>query len=71
MATIGDSHFNIGDMKVPTFYSSVRGDIIVYIVFMPVVGVVFGGIHFVGWFFNFPSSDEAMVCGFYWYRLSI
>ena len=35
MATIDDSHFNIGDMKVPTIYSSVRGDIIVYIVFMP------------------------------------
>ena len=28
---------------------------------MPVVGVVFGGIHCVGWFFNFPSSDEAML----------
>ena len=61
MATTDDSHVNIGDMKLPTFYSSVRGDIKVYIFFMPVVGVVFGGIHCVGWFFNFPSSDEAMI----------
>ena len=28
---------------------------------MSVVGVVFGGIHCVGWFFDFPSSDEAML----------
>ena len=26
---------------------------------MSVVGSVFGGIHCAGWFFNFPSSDEA------------
>ena len=33
-----------------------------FIFCMPVVGVVFGGIHCVGsWFFNFPSSDEAML----------
>ena len=61
MATTDDSHVNIGDMKLPTFYSSVRGDIKVYIFFMPVVGVVFGGIHCVGWFFNFPSSGEAIL----------
>ena len=28
---------------------------------LPIVGVIFGGIHCVGWFFNFPSSDEAML----------
>jgi len=28
---------------------------------MPVVGIVFGGIHCIGWFFNFPSSDEAIL----------
>jgi hypothetical protein len=58
---INDSHFDIGDMKVPTFYSKENeGDVIAYIC-MPVAGVVFGGIHCIGWFFNFPSSDEAML----------
>ena len=28
---------------------------------MSVAGAVFGGIHCAGWFFNFPSSDEAML----------
>ena len=28
---------------------------------MAVVGVVFGGIHCAGWFFNFPSNVEAML----------
>ena len=28
---------------------------------MSVVGIVFGGIHCAGWFFNFPSSDEAVL----------
>ena len=52
-----------GDMKVPTFYSSskVEDDLVAYIVFVPVVGAVFGGIHCAGWFFNFPSSDEALL----------
>ena len=27
----------------------------------PVVGVVFRGIHCVGWFFNSPSGDEALL----------
>ena len=58
MAMTDDSHFNVGDMKVPIFYSSV-GEMIAYILLMPLVGVVFGGIHCIGWFFNFPSSDEA------------
>ena len=55
--------FNTGDMKVPTFYSTNHkqdeGEA-VYIS-MSVVGVVFGGIHCAGWFFTFPSSDEAML----------
>ena len=60
--TTNDSDFNIGDMKVPIFYSAEREeDEIAYILCMPVVGVVFGGIHCVGWFFNFPSSVEAML----------
>ena len=55
-------NFNTGDMKVPTFYS-VRDDggKKAYVFTMSVVGVVFGGIHCAGWFFNFPSSDEAML----------
>ena len=52
-----------GDMKIPTFYAeSESGGVAVAIVIcMPVVGVVFGGIHCAGWFFNFPSSAEAML----------
>ena len=52
------------DMNVPTFHVSETGlerDEIASILVMPVVGVVFGGIHCVGWFFSFPSSDEAML----------
>ena len=30
-------------------------------VFFPILGVIFGGIHCAGWFFYFPSSDEAML----------
>ena len=61
--TTDDWILNIGDMKVPTFYSKENaGDgMIVAFTCMPVVGVVFGGIHCVGWFFIFPSSDEALL----------
>ena len=53
---------NIGDMKVPTFYSPRKiGNEVVYVFSMSVIGVVFGGIHCAGWFFNFPSNDEAML----------
>jgi hypothetical protein len=56
---------NTGLMKIPTFYSSISSEginVAAYvIVIMSVVGVVFGGIHCIGWFFNFPSSDEAML----------
>ena len=49
-------------MKVPTFYSTAsKGNDEAVFNFMCVVGVVFGGIHCAGWFFNFPSSDEAML----------
>jgi hypothetical protein len=53
-----------GDMKVPTFYSSISSEdinVAAYIIMMSVVGIVFGGIHCIGWFFNFPSGDEAML----------
>ena len=53
-----------GDMKIPTFYATDPGenrDILAGFICMPIVGVVFGGIHCVGWFFNFPSSAEAML----------
>ena len=54
--------FNIGDMKVPTFYATENEDAEYLTVFLfPVVGVVFGGIHCAGWFFDFPSSDEVML----------
>ena len=62
ISIIAADYFNTGNMKVPTFYSTRNdGDEVAYIFFMAVVGVVFGGIHCVGWFFNFPSSDEAML----------
>ena len=54
--------FDIGDMKVPTFYSIENdGGALGFVFLFPVVGVIFGGIHCAGWFFDFPSSDEAML----------
>ena len=55
-------NFNTGDMKVPTFYSTKQyGSELPNIFLMSVAGAVFGGIHCAGWFFNFPSNDEAML----------
>ena len=59
------SDIGAGEMKVPTFYASgLESDfgVGVAIIFcMPIVGGVFGGIHCAGWFFNFPSTAEAML----------
>ena len=53
------------DMKIPTFYAAESElenlDGVARVICMSMVGVVFGGIHCIGWFFNFPSSDEAML----------
>ena len=59
-------YFDTGDMEVPTFYSArveakVEGPNIAYVFCMPVVGVVFGGIHCVRWFYSFPSNNEAIL----------
>ena len=60
-----DSDIGVGDTKVPTFYASGSArpsrDRVAFFICMPIVGVVFRGIHCVGWFFNFPSSAEAML----------
>ena len=58
---IKTDEFDNGDMKVPTFYSmeNDEGVGLAVVILFPVVGVVFGGIHCVGWFFDFPSRDEA------------
>ena len=64
-----DDEIGAGDIKVPTFYASYSaqepepglGEAITRVFCMPVVGVVFGGIHCVGWSFHFPSSAEAML----------
>ena len=61
---LGTDHFSIDDMKVPTFYSirieeGVAG--LGFYFFFAGVGIIFGGIHCAGWFFDFPSSDEAML----------
>ena len=62
VSILATDDFNIGDMKVPTFYSSKQdGNGVTYIFFMSFFGVVFGGIHCAEWFFHFPSSDEAML----------
>ena len=57
--------FDRRDMKVPTFssYSTENdgGALLGLVFFFPVVGGTFGGIHCAGWFFYFPSSDEAML----------
>jgi len=61
---IFDSDLNASDLKVPTFYSSTSNDDIndvTYFFMMSGAGVVFGGIHCIGWYFNFPSSVEGML----------
>ena len=62
IAIFAVSDFNTHIMKVPTFYSTRReGSEVAYVFLISVVGVIFGGIHCAGWFFNFPSHDEAML----------
>ena len=66
LAMIGGPDSRAGDMKIPTFYASKSksesaGESVAIVICMPVVGVVFGGIHCAGWFFDFPSSAEAML----------
>ena len=61
-----DSDIGVGGMKIPTFYateseSEISGDAAPRVLCMSLVGGVFGGIHCAGWFFNFPSSAEAML----------
>ena len=59
---IGNPDSRAGDMKIPTFYAEPEGDGDgARFICIPVVGGVFGGIHCVGWFFDFPSSAEAML----------
>ena len=54
---------NTGAMKVPTFFSTDRSEAADVAIgsLLSLVGVVFGGIHCAGWFFSFPSSDEAIL----------
>ena len=64
LAMIGmEVSLRAGDMKIPTFYaeSETDGEAVAFYICIPVVGAVFGGIHCVGWFFDFPSSAEAML----------
>ena len=64
LVMLGMPDFWAGDMKIPTFYATDSGEdrnLFAYIFCMTVVGVVFGGIHCAGWFFDFPSSAEAML----------
>jgi hypothetical protein len=59
-----ESEIGVGDMKIPTFYATELeeiGDFGPRLICISVVGGVFGGIHCVGWFFDFPSSAEAML----------
>ena len=62
LAMMGAPGSRAGGIKISTFYAELEtardG---AFLVCIPVVGVVFGGIHCVGWFFNFPSSAEAML----------
>ena len=63
MLVTPDSEVGVGDMKIPTFYASesdITGDG-AHFFCMPFVGGVFGGIHCAGWYFNFPSSAEALL----------
>ena len=59
-----DCLFNIDNMmKVPTFYSMENDDGVTlgFAILFPIVGLIFGGIHCAGWFFDFPSRDEAVL----------
>lgn len=55
--------FNRGDMNVPTFssYKPQNGEERASFLLVSAAGVVFGGIHCAGWFFTFPSHDEAIL----------
>ena len=49
-AMIGvDGFLRAGDMKIPTFYADPEAGERVFLVCMPVVGAVFGGIHVGAW----------------------
>ena len=66
VAMMGAPDSRAGNMKIPTFYAESESDgdaafLVAIFLCLPVVGVVFGGIHCVGWFFDFPSSAEAML----------
>ena len=67
MFSTDGSGIGIGDMKIPTFYASGSArmedseDRVAIFFCMPIVGSVFGGIHCAGWFFDFPSTAEAML----------
>ena len=66
MFATDNSEIGDGDMKIPTFYAAEpdkfeNGEVVAIVICMPVVCVVFGGIHCAGWFFDFPSSAEAML----------
>ena len=68
MFSTEESEIVVGDMNLPTFYASdsaweseSTGVIVAFFFCLPVVGGVFGGIHCAGWYFDFPSSAEAML----------
>ena len=66
LATNSQADIGVGGMRVSIFYAIDPdefeiGSIVARLLCLPVVGVVFGGIHCVGWFFDFPSSAEAML----------
>ena len=63
VGTVGDGP-DSPKMKIPTFYAADPDegrDLTAQIICMPIIGAVFGGIHCIGWFFDFPSSAEAML----------
>ena len=63
-AMIGVGNSWTGDMKIPTFYAEAESEfeyVVACLICVSVVGAVFGGIHCIGWFFDFPSSAEAML----------
>ena len=64
LAMLGLHDSRAGDIKIPTFYATDSGkdrDGVASFFCMYLVGAVFGGIHCIGWFFDFPSSIEAML----------
>jgi hypothetical protein len=58
-----ESHFKPGKKKIPTFYAlnATKGEKFFILACAGLIGVLFGGIHCIGWDYFFPSHTETMI----------